>query len=206
MSNDEPSQIVRLNVGGTRFEVARGTLMKYEGSMLASLVSGKWKEGCGENEIFIDRDGARFRYVLEYLRTDRVFVHDRLDQAALEVEFDYFGIDADSNKMTMMKDDFASIIAITEEIKELEDLLIRKRNEKSAIQESYRLANEFSIRSEIQGLFLRHNIGRNIDKELLRGCLSSRGLHVVSYSSDEVVNPTVDICVAGLQHLHVSES
>jgi hypothetical protein len=38
---DESSQIVRLNVGGTRYEVARDTLMRYEESMLASLISGK---------------------------------------------------------------------------------------------------------------------------------------------------------------------
>ncbi|GAX22436.1 hypothetical protein FisN_14Hu050 [Fistulifera solaris] len=95
---DEQKPTVRLNVGGMRYEVARDTLMFYEDSMLASLVSGRWKEGNGEDEIFIDRDGRRFGFLLNYLRSDRVYLSESSDQAALEDEFEYFGIDADMSK------------------------------------------------------------------------------------------------------------
>lgn len=85
----EPNPIIRLNVGGTRYEVSRDTLMRYERSMLASLVSGKWKEGDGDKEIFIDRDGTRFKYILDYLRSDRLHVPHLSDRSTLKDEFDF---------------------------------------------------------------------------------------------------------------------
>lgn len=56
---------VRLNVGGQRYEVSRELLMR-DDTMLSRLVSDMWLHD-PEEEIFIDRDGTHFRYVLEYL-------------------------------------------------------------------------------------------------------------------------------------------
>jgi hypothetical protein len=57
------NNIVRLNVGGNRYEAARDTPMRFEGSMLSSLISDGWKEGNGQNEMFFDRDGKLFAYI-----------------------------------------------------------------------------------------------------------------------------------------------
>jgi hypothetical protein len=148
--------------------------------MLASLISGKWKEGDGESEIFIDRDGGRFKYVLDYLRSDRVSVIDRLDRAALQEEFDYFGIDADTSKIFMM-DDFLSIDALAKEIKAYEAVIEEKKKTIAVIQESYRFAGKFATAVDLNGTCLKFELEKDVDKELIRGCLLSRGLSVVSY-------------------------
>jgi BTB/POZ domain len=62
------SEIVRLNVGGTRYEVSRSLIAMYPDTMLARLISEKWEGKDSTKEIFIERDGLRFRCVLDYMR------------------------------------------------------------------------------------------------------------------------------------------
>ena len=59
---------VVLNVGGQTFHTTMGTLKHGESSMLSAMVSGHWKESAPSDEIFIDRDGTHFRYILNYYR------------------------------------------------------------------------------------------------------------------------------------------
>lgn len=57
--------------------------------MLAQLMVSDTRDPTTTEEIFIDRDGERFRYVLDYLRDAEVkFVADAL----VCRELDYFGI------------------------------------------------------------------------------------------------------------------
>lgn len=63
------SEVLVLNVGGTKFETTRETLTKVPGSFFETLLSGRWnpsldRDGC----IFIDREPAVFGYILNYLR------------------------------------------------------------------------------------------------------------------------------------------
>ncbi|KAI8059680.1 BTB/POZ protein [Thamnidium elegans] len=63
--------IVKLNVGGTIYHTTKDTLRESE--YLSNLVEGNWLEKLlRQREIFIDRDGFLFRYVLLYLRTGEV--------------------------------------------------------------------------------------------------------------------------------------
>jgi hypothetical protein len=188
--------VVHLNVGGTRYEVARSTLMRYEGSMLASLVSGKWKEGNGEEEIFIDHNGRRFEWVLDYLRSDRAYVPDLSDQSALQEELDYFGIALDMSKV-YLKDDFLTINELSKEIKELKATIAQKEKRIAAIKESYRLAGVFASYSESDELLFRMSVDKNVDKEMLRSCLLSRGLHIVRSGSKKSGKTTVTVCAFG---------
>ena len=87
------SIIVRLNVGGTRYDTSRATLGRCEGSKLANLVSDSWKEGV--DPIFIDRNGLLFQYVLDYLRSNEVHLPTTVSRAAVMKEFEYYEIDAD---------------------------------------------------------------------------------------------------------------
>ena len=98
-SNVNHSKIVRLNVGGTLYDVARDTLDRCSGSMLASLVSARWTTGSsGDSEIiFIDRNGFLFQYVLDYLRNNKLHLPCSVSRAAVKDEFDYCGISADMN-------------------------------------------------------------------------------------------------------------
>lgn len=77
---------VRLNVGGQRFEVSRELLMR-DDTMLSRLVSDIWLRDPDE-EIFIDRDGVHFRYVLDYLTYGEVTL-------PLDVSMDSFFMDLD---------------------------------------------------------------------------------------------------------------
>ena len=62
--------LVVLNVGGMKFHTTMDTLSNAESSMLRSMVSGNWVETEDSNEeIFIDRDGTYFRYILNWFRS-----------------------------------------------------------------------------------------------------------------------------------------
>mmetsp|Transcript_6752 Transcript_6752/g.13163 ORF Transcript_6752/g.13163 Transcript_6752/m.13163 type:complete len:84 (+) Transcript_6752:685-936(+) len=59
-------KIVKFNVGGTRYEVARSLLASHPDTMLARMTSDQWQKD-HDSEIFIERDGLHFRYCLSYL-------------------------------------------------------------------------------------------------------------------------------------------
>ena len=59
---------VVLNVGGTKFQTTMETLKNGESSFLASMVNNNWQESNPTDEIFIDRDGTHFRYILNHYR------------------------------------------------------------------------------------------------------------------------------------------
>lgn len=65
-----PSHIVTLDVGGTIYKTTRSTLTSRDSpNFFDGLLSGHFAEGMDPSEpIFIDRDGALFRHVLQYLR------------------------------------------------------------------------------------------------------------------------------------------
>ena len=178
--------------------------MRYERSMLASLVSGKWKEGDGDKEIFIDRDGTRFKYILDYLRSDRLHVPHLSDRSTLKDEFDFFGIDADMSKVSVV-DDFTAIDQLSKEIKEHERIIEEKKKKIAAMKRSYYIANEFSSRAEDKGLCMMIPVGRSVDKELLRGCLVARGLQVVAYHTDEYDRDTVEISISGSKQVEQTD-
>ena len=66
-------KIVTLNVGGSRYTTTLSTLTKYPDSMLGTMFSGRHALVQQEDgSYFIDRDGESFRYILMYLRDDRL--------------------------------------------------------------------------------------------------------------------------------------
>ena len=69
----EPSEKVRLNVGGSLFETSLSTLCRDPTSLLASMFSGRHLLSVeSDGSYFIDRDPTHFRLVLNYLRDLRV--------------------------------------------------------------------------------------------------------------------------------------
>lgn len=63
------AQVSLLNVGGTKFQVSKTTLIE-NSSYFEALLSGRWREGDDEpgGEIFIDQDPAAFDILLTYMR------------------------------------------------------------------------------------------------------------------------------------------
>ena len=72
MDNEaSPTDVLHLNVGGTKTTVLRRTLTSIPGSMLASKFSGRWDDSIEKDkdgDFFIERDYELFRHVLTFLR------------------------------------------------------------------------------------------------------------------------------------------
>lgn len=72
------SEIVNLNVGGVVYVTSLTTLQSMKGGLLASLFE---KDDVdlprdSDGRYFIDRDGVLFRYVLDYLRNEKLLLPD----------------------------------------------------------------------------------------------------------------------------------
>ena len=80
--------VVKLNVGGQRFDVASSTLLKEEGSFFSSLLAGRLPSHRIEGAYFLDRDPEAFTYILRYLRHGSVTVPKHLQElVAREADF-----------------------------------------------------------------------------------------------------------------------
>ena len=86
------SDIFCFNVGGVKYDVSRATLELHPDCMLTKMTSKSWNEDETNRTFFIDRDGSRFRYVLDFMR-DGGYIHLPITEsrAAICQELDYFG-------------------------------------------------------------------------------------------------------------------
>lgn len=85
---------VSLNVGGEIYTTTLDTLTRCRDSMLGAMFTGQipvLRDNKGN--IFIDRDGKVFRYVLNYLRSSSLDLPDSFTELALlQREADFFQI------------------------------------------------------------------------------------------------------------------
>lgn len=86
--------IVTLNVGGILYTTTTSTLQKYPDSMLGALTSGKHCTMLDNHgNIYIDRDGAMFRHVLNFLRTSALCLpSDFSEMDLLVAEADFYQV------------------------------------------------------------------------------------------------------------------
>eukprot|EP00594_Rhizosolenia_setigera_P002672 CAMPEP_0178953730 /NCGR_PEP_ID=MMETSP0789-20121207/8583_1 /TAXON_ID=3005 /ORGANISM="Rhizosolenia setigera, Strain CCMP 1694" /LENGTH=217 /DNA_ID=CAMNT_0020635025 /DNA_START=44 /DNA_END=697 /DNA_ORIENTATION=- len=94
-NNDDnnTSKTVKLNVGGRKHEVSRDLVMdNNKCTMLSRLVSETWLED-PEKEVFIDRNGDTFSYVLDYLRHGEIMLPRTVTKDTFLKELDFFSID-----------------------------------------------------------------------------------------------------------------
>jgi hypothetical protein len=69
-SHAQPSDIIKLNIGGKKMRVLRETLTLVKGSRLEVLFSGRWKSKLlrdNEGSVFLDLDPCYFTKIMEYL-------------------------------------------------------------------------------------------------------------------------------------------
>ena len=86
---------VLFNVGGHPYRVSRSLLNQHSDTMLAKVSSETWQHG--DSEIYIDRNGSRFQYVLDYLRDGRVHLPMTECKEAIISELEYYNIDYDED-------------------------------------------------------------------------------------------------------------
>ncbi|XP_067211454.1 BTB/POZ domain-containing protein KCTD3 isoform X3 [Linepithema humile] len=86
------SDIVHLNVGGTRFSTSRQTLTWIQDSFFTALLSNRIDSHKDETgALFIDRDPKLFSIILNYLRTKDIDLKN-VDIRTLRHEAEYYGI------------------------------------------------------------------------------------------------------------------
>ena len=77
---------VVLNVGGTRYYTSVQTLRNKAGTFFDAYFSGRYAmDRMADGSIFIDRDGACFGHVLDYLRDGRVSVAEEGAEASVSL-------------------------------------------------------------------------------------------------------------------------
>lgn len=85
----QSSEIVRLNVGGHLYTTTRLTLNRHLSTSLLYILENCDEEG----NVFVDRDGRMFEYILRFLRTDQLCLPDDFsDFDSLTREVEFFGI------------------------------------------------------------------------------------------------------------------
>lgn len=81
---------VQFNVGGQLYQVARSLLEQYPSTMLYCAAAKRWQTD-SQATIFIEGDGERFRYCLDYMRRQRVHLPMTIPKAAVLADLDYYG-------------------------------------------------------------------------------------------------------------------
>ena len=127
---------VILDVGGSIFKVARQTLQRYPESMLAKLVSEDWKpQDDNSTPVFIDRDGSRFQFVLDFLRDGKVHLPASVSAEALRADFAYYGL-PDGGKITRDHLGFSHVFRINECLNTIESKAVAAEALKLALNKA----------------------------------------------------------------------
>lgn len=197
MTTTQGTEILKLNVGGTKYEVSRSLIEKYPDTMLARLISDRWLED-PEQEIFIERNGFCFQYVLDYMRDNRAFPLT-VSVASVLQELDYFGfddvpegaVDGKSARVTTAK----NMAAYAEEYRGLHSSLVFQKSEleKRLGQEIARVEQQLLYESIAFKIFQKMTEQLVLDKEheydfkeplcltMLNGILSKYGIKCVIF-------------------------
>ena len=97
-----PSEKVVLNVGGSKFEILRKTLLSVKYGRIWKLINTfkqhELADLCDDfntelNEFFFDRDPTLFNYILNYYRTGKLHVSESLCPVDLNNELIYWDLD-----------------------------------------------------------------------------------------------------------------
>jgi hypothetical protein len=89
------TKTVHFDVGGKIYKVAEDTLMKYENTVLAKMVSKNWNKGNNLEPLYIDRNGERFQYILDWYRDGRITVPRTVAIEAVKGDASFFGLPDD---------------------------------------------------------------------------------------------------------------
>lgn len=99
--------IVELNVGGVFYTTALTTLQRVQESLLGQMFSGKSKTPVlrdSKGKFFIDRDGVLFRYILDFLRNQKLVLPENFsERERLKKEAEFFQLQEMLDSLTLPK-------------------------------------------------------------------------------------------------------
>lgn len=105
-------EAVKLNVGGYTYQVPKTLIESFPNSSLCKSVCEHLQSGevdCSKgDELFIDGDGAAFRYVINYLRHGHVFLPASESKDAFLHELEHYGLQGDPNCVHAPTEDTAA--------------------------------------------------------------------------------------------------
>ena len=86
---------VTFNVGGKKYEVSRSLIGRFPNTILARMTSELWLGSveAKDKPIFIERDGDRFRYCLDYMRDGWVSVPITISKDGIVKDLEYYGFE-----------------------------------------------------------------------------------------------------------------
>lgn len=89
-------EILELNVGGVSYTTTLNTVRKDPESLLAQMFSNNGKMQIlrdSKGKYFLDRDGVLFRYILDYLRNQKLILPENFhERERLKTEAEYFNL------------------------------------------------------------------------------------------------------------------
>ncbi|XP_037775768.1 BTB/POZ domain-containing protein KCTD12-like [Penaeus monodon] len=99
--------IVELNVGGVFYTTSLTTLQKDPESLLGQMFSGKSKTPVlrdSKGKFFVDRDGVLFRYILDYLRNQKLVLPENFsERERLKNEAEFYALQDMVESLTVPK-------------------------------------------------------------------------------------------------------
>ncbi|KFM63023.1 BTB/POZ domain-containing protein KCTD12, partial [Stegodyphus mimosarum] len=88
--------VIELNVGGVFYTTSLATLTRESNSLLAQIFGGTISSGPyrdSKGKFFVDRDGVLFRYILDYLRDQKIVLPENFhERRRLRHEAEYFNL------------------------------------------------------------------------------------------------------------------
>ena len=99
------NETVKLNVGGKKYETSWAVISSVE--KLSTLAYERWVED-PEDEIFVDRDGIRFRYCLDYFRDGKVVIPRSETKESILNDLEYYGVASPDTGAIQYAEDFDS--------------------------------------------------------------------------------------------------
>jgi len=90
MSNEGGTKTIRYNVGGKCFEVSQEAVNRHPTTIL-TIKALEFSQNISTDAIFIDGNGERFGYILDYLHTGRAVLPSNVPKAALLQDLNDYG-------------------------------------------------------------------------------------------------------------------
>lgn len=87
---EEQWATVQFDVGGTVYKVQRSLIESYPNTMMAQVIAKTWQLN-PKASFFIDRNGDRFQYVLDFMRDGEVHLPLSVPRASFLKDLEYFG-------------------------------------------------------------------------------------------------------------------